>query len=211
MLLRESKQGVDLVVLTPHFYAHRDSPARFLKRRKQAVAELKQHITGRSKIPTVITGAEVAYFRGMSRVEDIERLRIRNTDAMLVEMPFCRWDRNMIDDLFFLKESRGVRPILAHIERYIYYQPLGTVRMLCEAGIWIQASASFFTSWKTAWLAMRMLKKRKIHFIGSDCHNTTDRPPNMGEAISRIEKRLGEDAVRYLKCMERRLLGGGVR
>jgi len=211
MLRKEAKQGIDHVILTPHFYAHKDSPTGFLKRRKLAVSAIKQKASGRTKIPKIIPGAEVAYFRGMGRVEDIERLCIRNTDAILVEMPFCRWDRRMLDDLFFMKESRGIRPILAHIERYMRYQPLGTIRQLCEAGIWIQASASFFLSRRTSWLAMRMLKKRKIQFIGSDCHDTKDRPPNMGEAIVRIEKRLGKGAVRYLNRMEKRLLEGGVR
>ena len=211
MLKKEAGQGIDRVILTPHFYAHKDSPARFLRRRKQALSLLKEKMRGLKKMPNIILGAEVAYFRGMDRAEDIERLCIRNTEVILVEMPFCRWDRKMLDDLFFLKESRGIRPIVAHIERYMRYQPLGTIRQLCEGGIWIQASASFFLSWKTAWLAMRMLKKRQIQFIGSDCHNTKDRPPNMGEAMSRIEKKLGKQAVRYLNRMEKRLLEGGVR
>lgn len=206
MLKREAKQGVDRVVLTPHFYPHKESPERFLRRRRQALSALKQKMPRRSKLPVIIRGAEVAYFRGMSRVEDIDRLCIGNTNAILIEMPLCKWNRSMIGDLIFLKECRGIRPILAHIERYMRYQPLGTLRELCEAGIWIQASASFFNSWQTAWLAMRMLKKRRIQFIGSDCHDTKHRPPNMGTAIAKIEKRLGTRTIRYLKRMEQRLL-----
>ena len=206
MLRREAKQGVGRIVVTPHFYPNRESPEHFLKRRNIAVQSLLEKASERKRLPRIFVGAEAAYFRGISRMENVEALCIGNTRALLIEMPFCRWNSSVIDELIFLKECRGVQPVLAHIERYLRYQPMGTVEQMCESGIWIQANASFFLRWQTSWLAMRMMKKRRIHFLGSDCHDTNVRPPNYGEAISLIEKRLGKDAVRYLSRMERRLL-----
>ena len=208
MLRREAKQGIGRVAVTPHFYPNRESPEHFLKRRNAAVQSLVEKTSERKGLPEIIVGAEAAYFSGISRMEDVEALCLGNTRALLVEMPFCRWNSGMIDELVFLKECSGVQPILAHIERYLRYQPMGTVEQMCESGVWIQANASFFLRWQTSWLAMRMLKNRRIQFIGSDCHDIKNRPPNFGEAISRIEKRLGKSAVRYLNHMERRLLEG---
>jgi len=94
------------------------------------------------------------------------------------------------------------------VERYMHFQPIGTVGELCDAGIWIQTNASFFQSWQTSWLAMRMLKKGMIHFIGSDCHDTKRRPPVMEEAIDEISLRLGDDALMHLERMEQLLLEG---
>lgn len=209
MLRREAKQGIDRIVVTPHFYAHRESPEHFLKRRHSAMQALLQKINEQDSLPEIITGAEVAFFRGVSRTDDIEKLCIGNTHNLLVEMPFSRWNRSVVDELIFLKECRGVRPVLAHIERYMQYQPLGTIRELCEAGIWMQVNASFFLKWQTSWLAMWMLKKRRIQFIGSDCHDTRIRPPNLGAAIALIEKKLGRGTVKYLNKMEQKLLKGG--
>jgi tyrosine-protein phosphatase YwqE len=31
-----------------------------------------------------------------------------------------------------------------------------------------------------------MLREGQIHFLGSDCHNTTSRPQKMGEALKAI-------------------------
>ena len=210
MLQAEAKQGVDCVMLTPHFYAHRESPEHFLKRRSKAIQMLEQ-TADRKGLPERIPGAEVAYFRGISRADGIESLCLGDTGTMLIEMPFRRWSRNMIDELVFLRKSRGVRPILAHVERYMRYQPLGTVGELCDSGIWMQANDSFFLSWQTSWLALRMLKKHRIQFIGSDCHGTKKRPPDMEDAIVQIEWGLGFAGLDYLERMERRLLEGGTR
>ena len=48
-------------------------------------------------------------------------------------------------------------------------------------------------------MAVRMLKQRKIHLLGSDCHDLQGRAPNMKEALSVIEERLGTNAVEYLR------------
>ena len=206
LLKREARQGVDKVILTPHFYAEREELNHFLNRRDRAFAQLQQAVQDKKKLPERFLGAEVAYFNGMSRVDGIERLCIGDTQAMLVEMPFGRWSRHVLDEILFLKECRGIRPVIAHVERYMGFQPMGTVRSLCESGIWIQANASFFLDWKTSWMARRMLKKRQIHFIGSDCHDTKRRPPNLEDAMFIIEQRLGSRTLAHLERMEQRLL-----
>ena len=207
MLRKEARQGITRVIFTPHFYANREDPEKFLRRRRESLA-LLQAQTPAGRLPKCYVGAEVAYFRGMSRVEEIEKLCIGHTNAMLVEMPFCRWDRGMIDELLYLRESRGIQPIIAHVERYLRFQSRGIVNELCDMGFWIQVNASFFLRWQTSRRALRMLKKRCIHFIGSDCHDIKDRPPNMGDAISLIDKRLGRHALMHLRHMESRLLEG---
>ena len=57
------------------------------------------------------------------------------------------------------------------------------------------ANASFFLNRWTEGLAMRMMKKGQIHLLGSDCHNMRHRPPRLGEAVLRIQKRLGKDSM----------------
>lgn len=208
MLRSETKQGVGRVVLTPHYYADREAPDEFLKRRSAAFGLLTAATNGGEKFPALCCGAEVAFFRGMSRIDGIEALCIEKTNAMLIEMPFCRWNGSILEELKLLSVSRGIRPVIAHVERYIRYQPLGMMRGLMEAGCLLQANTSFFTGWQTSLLAMRMLSKQKIHFIGSDCHDTKRRPPNMSEAVGSIEKRLGKQAVDFLEHMENMLMEG---
>jgi len=208
LLVREKKQGIDCVVLTPHFYAEKESPDEFLKRRAASVDLLKSGIEESGLDMRLHLGAEVAFFVGISRVEKIDRLCIGGTRAILIEMPFGRWSESVFDELNFLIEGRGIQPIIAHIERYMQFQPFGTIRRLCGMGVWIQANAAFFIEWQTSWLAVRMLRKRRIHFIGSDCHDIKERKPNVGKALLIIRKRLGEYALDYLMHMEEQLLEG---
>lgn len=207
MLGREARQGIDRLVLTPHFYAQREAPETFLKRRAQSVRMLEKAAADK-ELPRRYVGAEVAFFNGMSRTEQIDQFCIGDTRAMLVEMPFGRWNENILEELEYLNHCRGIRPIVAHVERYMQYQPMGTIRRLNEAGVWIQCNAMFFLRWQSSWMALKMLKERHIHFIGSDCHDTERRPPNLGEALEKIEQHLGQREIWRLEEMASLLLEG---
>ena len=56
MLSRLQAQGIDTVVATPHFYAHRQEAAQFLENRAAALAAVK---SAGDSLPTVLPAAEV--------------------------------------------------------------------------------------------------------------------------------------------------------
>ena len=207
MLLAEAEQGVDEIILTPHFYPSREAPESFFARRQQALARLQYAMQRYPNLPRLHAGAEVAYYDGISRSEAAEQLCIGGTGAMLLEMPFCEWTRRMLDDVYELLSQRGIQPVLAHVERYLAFQHRDIVADLCERGVWIQVNASCFTRWQTSRRALGMLERGEIHFLGSDCHNMSSRKPNMGEAAAKIHRKLGEDAKRHLEEMRGWLLG----
>lgn len=176
LLQEESRQGVDTVFLTPHFYAERRSPVEFLKKRYSAWKSLSTYIT--PDLPNIRLGAEVQYFEGISTVEDIRHLRIAGTDLLLLEMPFCRWTERMVETVSELTDLWDVRVVLAHIERYLPMQSPELWAKLRSRGIFMQSNVSFFQNWQTRRQAMRMLSEGGIQFVGSDCHNLDTRRPN---------------------------------
>ena len=202
MLALEAQQGIRTVVLTPHFYPDHESPEEFLSRRGQAMDALNRELEHIRHVPDLLTGAEVAFFRGISRANDMDRLCIGRSNALLVEMPFSTWNDHMLNELFRLREHMGLQPVIAHVERYLSLQPRGMIQELCERGMLIQANAGFFLERSTARISMRMLKKQQIHLLGSDCHNLGSRKPNLGAAIERIKEKLGESALDYLQYMQ---------
>jgi len=206
MLKCEAEQGITTVALTPHYDAKRETPAQFVQRREGAQEHLLNAIGDWQKIPVMLSGAEVALFEGLSRVEDLEMLCIANTHAMLVEMPFCHWTQRMLRELEELQQLRGVNPILAHIERYLSFQPKGIWSELSDGGIWLQCNTSFFLRWQTRWRAMTMLKKHLIDFVASDCHGTEYRPPNLNTAMEKIQRRAGPESIAFLRSNEEVLL-----
>ena len=169
-------QGVHAVAATPHFYADRTSPERFLEAREGAWQQLRSYLF--PELPEVSLGAEVQYFEGISGVKEINLLKIQGSDLLMLEMPFQHWTDRMITDVLELNGRPDMQIVLAHIERYLSEQPRGIWQYLCRNGILMQSNVSFFADWRTRRKAVSMLEKGEIHLLGSDCHNKTNRPPN---------------------------------
>lgn len=191
MLKAMASQNVKTVIATPHFYADDSSVERFLERREKSFGELKGLLT--KALPNVKLGAEVRYYQGISRLEGIKALRIEGTKLLLLEMPMCPWTESMIRELIELSGKNGVRIVLAHIDRYMKLQKQSVWKRLLANDILMQSNASFFTSFQTRRKAISLLGEGGIHFIGSDCHNMTTRPPMIGKAFEYVRKKLGDD------------------
>jgi len=181
MLEAMAAQGVDRVVATPHFYAHENSPEEFLARRTARMEKLAGVL--HPDLPALKLGAEVYYFEGVSRCEELEALKIEGTGLLLLEMPFCRWSRRMLQEVWEIHSSRAT-VLLAHIERYLRWQDRETWDMLAKWGVLNQCNASFFLRWQTRQKALRMLREGRVQLLGSDSHNMESRPPQLGAALA---------------------------
>ena len=187
-----AEQNVDIAFATPHFYATEDTPDAFFERRESAYQLLcSKHVNN----PKVLLGAEVAYFSGVSRMSALSDMRLESTKLLLLEMPMIKWSDYMVSELLELASSREIKPVLAHVERTIDYQHRSVFDKLLDSGILMQVNASVFINPKTRRKALKMLKHGKVHFIGSDCHNLTVRPPKIGSAVKIIEKELGSEIL----------------
>lgn len=201
-MLRESaRQGISHVAATPHFYPMENSPEQFLARRNAAAEKLRR--VWQPNFPKLLLGAEIYFFEGISDTQEIEKLRLEGTQLLLVEMPFSPWTDRMISELMAVHERRNVKVVMAHIERYFRYQPKDIWDNLLARGILMQCNAEFFISWKTRRKARRMLEEGKIHFLGSDSHNMSNRPPRLGEAMALIrvpeQQRLEQNIRRLVR------------
>lgn len=203
MLELLQQQGVHTVVATPHFYAMKDTPDNFLRRRAQAAAQLQAG----ENMPQILLGAEVAYFDGMSNSEALEKLRLGGTELLLVEMPFGTWTGRMVKEICQLPLQTGLRPVLAHVERYRKRDQLPKYRrQLLEQGILLQCNAEAFVDRSTRRWALGQLKQGNVHFLGSDAHNLTARPPKMDQATQIISKRLGSSVLEELTAFSKEML-----
>lgn len=207
MLRLEAEQGVTKVVATPHFYPETDSPDRFLQRRNAAYTRLVEAMVDEAGLPEIILGAEVTYFRGISNSEVLSDLQIGNTGHILIEMPYERWPDYAYRELEELVSKQSLTPIVAHVDRYLgRFSSHGIPEHLSRLPVLVQANADFFLHPATAGKALRMLKKGQIQLLGSDCHNLTDRVPNLGDAVARIQKKLGNPALEYIHANEKSVL-----
>ena len=208
MLKREAGQGITRVVATPHFYAHHDSPERFLARRDRAENRLREEMEKHSGLPELHVGAEIYFFSGISDSDILKRLTIDLKGCILLEMPVSPWSDSMFREIADIPAKQGLTPIIAHVDRYIGpFRTHGIPERLAKLPVYVQANANFFLRTGTRAMALRMLKENRIHLLGSDCHNMSDRSPNLGAAADVIRKRLGGGALDQICSFESEILG----
>lgn len=204
MLHTSMRQGVWCIVATPHFYATSDYPEHFLQKREQKLQKLRRAQS--YAVPLVIPGAEVQYFEGITGMKELSQMRIAKSPCLLIEMPFGLWSERMIQDVLELHDRPGYCVVLAHIERYLRWQKESVWKRFADAGVQLQVSAGYFCDRATMGKAFRLLDRGMVHVLGSDCHNMTSRPPNLGLACERIAQKRGEDTVQMLMKNSIRLL-----
>ncbi len=199
-----AEQGVDTVVATPHFYANHESLSHFSARRQASFDSLKSQLP--EGAPSILLGAEVRYYEGISRLNGLESLCIEGSKLLLLEMPMGKWTEYMIRELIDLSCSAKIKIVLAHVERYWNLQSRTVWDRLLDSDILMQVNASFFNRFSTRRNAIKLLANGTVHLIGSDCHNLTDRAPQMQKALDRIERKLGIGFVTYLNDYTHELL-----
>ena len=204
MLKLEAAQGITHVIATPHFYAS-DAPERFLQRREQARQCLQEEMQNHPGLPRISVGAEVYYFRGISNADILPNLTIEDGSYLLLEMPVDTWTDTMFKEIGNIYLKHGITPVIAHIDRYISpFTARRTLERLSELPVLVQANANFFLRPSTRPMALRMLRRRQIHLLGSDCHDCSTRPPNLGPVYQLIQERLGLVAADFVdRCGER--------
>lgn len=210
MLAQSAAYGVSVMVATPHFYAGNEAPESFLARREISARRLLRGGYDPSVHPRVCLGAEVAYFTGIGRCADLERLAILGTRTVMIEMPSQHWTEAMVEDVFSIHTRLGLLPVLVHMERYSAFYHPGMLRMLTEGGVVLQMNASMFANRLTRRLALRMLTKGDIQLLGSDCHNLDSRPPNFDVALRYLEEHAEETLLPQLIEFNRFVLSGAI-
>ena len=212
MLRMERKQGVDAVVLTPHFYRDRENPKHFLQRRRESALGLAEALMAlpeeeRSTLPRVILGAEVAWRPNLADWEELPQMCIGETKHLLLELPFSPWSDRMLDQLYDLMGRTGITPIIAHLERYLKSQRPEHIREVLELGVPVQVSGSALLHPLTRGSVLKLLQRRQAQILASDCHNTTGRAPDLKAALDVVRRRLDEEAAQRLIRHADRLAG----
>ena len=195
-MLEQWGASADCICATPHFYADRDTPERFLRRRASAWAQLAEALP--EGAPRIRLGAEVRYFEGIGHSEVLPELCLEGTRFLLLEMPFAQWTERMFAEVRQIV-SRGITPVAAHLERYAGFNGKGTIRALLEQDILVQCNAEFFLTRRSQRRALELLRDGTIRFLGTDAHNTLSRAPNLEPALELIRRKLGPSALERLE------------
>lgn len=188
LLVKLSRQGVTDVVFTPHFDISKESVEAFCQRRQESF-ELLCHelkLIGYGENLSLHLGAEVMYDPNLVYA-DIEKLRIGNTSYLLMELtgshPFN------LDNTLNYVFSKGMIPVLAHIERYNYLcTDAEFIERLIDDGVVMQCNASALFSRRYSKALKKLIKRGYVHLLASDTHSVEKRPPMLGDALKKLKK-----------------------
>lgn len=184
MIQMIKEQGINCIAATPHFYAHRNkSVKQFLIRRKTAFEKIKKD----SLLP-ILLGAEVAVEHGISKLTDIEKLRIADTKYILMELPYAPFSNWILEEIIDISYKYNLTPVLAHIHRYIDFYSKSEMAELLKTKAVLQFNNEAFCNFKERRFVKSLIKEGYPYVLGSDAHNLTSRKPNWGLLQSVIKK-----------------------
>jgi protein-tyrosine phosphatase len=122
---------------------------------------------------------------------------------LLVEIPEYGVPRGLVE-IFYQLQLAGMTPILTHPERNPTLQ--ADLQRLVEwlrGGVLIQVTAGSVLGHmgkRAHRMAHQLLENRWVHFLATDAHNTTSRPPKMRDAMDAVAVKYGPDYA-HLLCV----------
>jgi len=153
----------------------------------------------------ILPGSETHIHEGLvGSIESGEVLTINNSGKfILFELPFVFIPPG-IDKFVFNLKANGIVPIIAHAERISAFQKKPElVGQLVKIGALVQVNAPGVTGQagpRERKCAEWLLKSRLVHFIASDVHSLTGRPPILSKAVKCAARIVGEEEARALVC-----------
>jgi protein-tyrosine phosphatase len=162
--------GFTRFVTTPHINdIFRNTPDTI----RQAHAKLTAHLLQKGLNVPIEAAAE--YYLDetvMSKLERDEALLTFGARHLLFETNFLA-EPFFLKDFLFKSISQGYRPLMAHPERY-HFMTLAKAEDLRGRGVLFQVNLLSLTGYYSRpiqKMAMKLIEKGWVDFLGSDCHN----------------------------------------
>ncbi len=201
LLRRAYRDGTRAVILTPHHRGRcRPQPEKLRERLDELQAKMPQL--------QLYLGCEVHY------QADIGTLLDEGKVLTLCGSSYCllEFSRQVPKSVLLQGTSQilseGYIPILAHAERYaVICKEPSLADELVYMGARIQLNATSVlgkSGWGIKRCCTRLLKDGLVHFIASDAHNGTTRPPELSKCYEHIKKRFGAEYAEQLFSLNAR-------
>ncbi|MFQ5963870.1 MAG: tyrosine-protein phosphatase [Candidatus Scalinduaceae bacterium] len=196
-----ANDGIKTIVATPHskdgvYEAKKDDILKKVKTLNLKLKELQIDLE-------ILPGSEIHINFGlMGSIKNGEVLTINDGGKfILLELPFMFIPPGTEKFIFDLK-LLGIVSIISHAERITMFQRNPKiVEQLVKSGALVQVTAQSllgnFGS-RERKCVERLLKHKMVHFIASDTHSLTGRPPILSKAVEKAAKIIGDKEARAL-------------
>lgn len=192
------QQGIRHICATPHCNNRIPKVTQQLEKKYE---ELMMCIQEEYPDMTMRLGNENMYCLGLvDKLKKKEALTLAGTRYVLVEFQcserytvIYKAIRELVDAMYI--------PIIAHVERYVELRNEDRIKNIISVGAYLQMNSKSVLGGvfnKNAKYCRNLIKKRYIHLLGSDCHNTTSRSPIMEDAIKKLRSVVDDDTLDWI-------------
>ena len=193
MARASAADGVTHVVCTPHANGQYSFD---VEKNRAKVAELQARLTADGVALEIGLGCDfhVSYDNLVDAKADPARFSVNGLGYLMVEVPDYGIPRGMTETFYELQLT-GLTPVLTHPERNPTLQiDLKRLGEWMRGGVLVQVTADSVTGrmGRTAEkIAHQLLARRWVHFLATDAHNVSSRPPRLSEAREVVAKKYG--------------------
>ncbi|MBQ7654484.1 MAG: hypothetical protein IJS17_05370 [Clostridia bacterium] len=198
------ENNVTKIVSTSH-YSCTPEETGFAKKRDALIGQVRESFAKNSIGIELYPGAEVYLNDNIYYDFELEKLTINNTRYILCELNFFDLTLNKIMRYFDEIVSRKLVPILAHPERYEFFQQdYSLVNQLADMGTLFQVnmtSLAGIDSDESYRLASKMVESGMASFLATDAHSTGVRNMKILSYISKFPPVLDDE--NFYRLVER--------
>jgi protein-tyrosine phosphatase len=194
--------GITHVVCSPHANGEYNYQLAIVTAK---IAELQQLLDSEKISLKLGRGCDfhMSYDNIEQALADPVRYSINGLGYLLVEIPDYGLPTGLTE-IFYQMRIAGLTPILTHPERNRTLQE-DQSRLLewLRGGILVQVTAGSVVGRmgkRAEKMAHELLANRWVHFLATDAHNTSSRPPLLREAFEAVAKKYGPDYA-HLLCI----------
>ena len=191
--------GIETVLMTPHCHPmSQEKVDSFIENRDDAFELLSGTLKKqKSRFPKIIPAAEVHIYDGLHKCSGLEKLCIKDTNYILVEMPYRTWKDYAFEEVYQLTRL-GFRPIMAHIDRFLDQEK--SFGEIFSLNVQVQVNSSAFKSHGIRKKMLKLFESGHILGFGCDALNLSDRSPDVSSAYKILEKKFGREYVDYINA-----------
>lgn len=197
-----AEDGITHIVCSPHAnstYPYQPGVV------AEKIAEL-QRALDRASIPVKL-GKGCDFHMSYENIQEAKldpaKFSINGLGYVLVEIPDYGISRGLTE-IFYQLQLAGLTPILTHPERNPTLQAdIPRMSDWLRGGVLVQVTAGSVVGRMgrhAERMAHELLANRWVHFLATDAHNTTSRPPKMKDAFEAVARKYGPDYA-HLLCV----------
>lgn len=198
LLKKMSEIGFKQIIMTPH-YMEGTSYQASNKTKESLLHTLEESCKRENILVDLHLGNEVFVSENIKNYIDSGEIQTMNgTRYLLIEFPFHNAVPH-VEGILEMLQAEGITPIVAHPERYVYFQKNPREMMsLIECGALFQCNFESIIGHygkKAEETITYLLKHNMVHFLATDVHGSKSNLFKQFSTIKeKITKRIGENA-----------------